>query len=269
MELNFLVFPAPKPSYNAEILENELIWIPAYKEGKDPQSPLKKTSEVVSVIVKEEEIQSRYKYYLSLGLLNKKASIEIRKEPSYYIPCLLLRPSNSFSPFILLYFHGNGEDVFLAYDLLNNLRNNLQINVLAIEYPGYGIYKESCSAERIKEDAIIVYDYILNLGFKNENIFCLGRSIGTGAALELAVRKQIGVLALVSPFTSLREVVKEMVGGIFKFFLKERFDNLVNISKIKCPILIVHGLLDTMIPVDHSFHLHGIFNSFFFKLLIF
>ena len=98
---------------------------------------------------------------------------------------------------------------------------------------------------------------MLDLGFKKQNILILGRSIGTGAATELALKREIGVLALISPFTSLKDVVKEMVGSFFKFFLKERFNNIENISKINCPTLIVHGTIDSMIPVEHSFQLHG------------
>ncbi len=256
MELNFLVFPAPKPSYTAEFLENELLWVPVF-DRSEPTSPLKETQE--SEFFKEMEINNRFKYYGSLGLLNEKSLIKLDyRQTLYHIPCLLLKPSNYISPFILLYFHGNGEDIFLAHDLLSNLRNNLQIYIMAIEYPGYGIYKGSPSAERIIDDAMNVYDYIIDIGFKKQNIIVLGRSIGTGAALELAIRKEIGVLALVSPFTSLRDVVKEILGRVFKFLVKERFNNIENIAKINCPTLIVHGILDKMIPVDHSFRLHGI-----------
>lgn len=43
-----------------------------------------------------------------------------------YIPCLLLRSGLSTNK-IIVYFHGNGEDINLAYDLLGHLRNNLNV----------------------------------------------------------------------------------------------------------------------------------------------
>lgn len=255
MELNFLVFPAPRASYKPESLENEMMWIPAFDSSeivsptKEPNSP-----EVPLDLDKS----SRYKYYGSLGLLTRKTFSKYgNRVPIYHIPCLLLKPSNTVSSFILIYFHGNGEDVNMAYDLLSNLRNNLQINVLAVEYPGYGIYRGSPSAERIIQDSLKVYEYLMDLGFKKQNILVVGRSIGSGAATELAARREIGVLALISPFTSLKDVVKEMVGRFLKFLVKERFNNLENIAKVSCPTLIVHGTQDAMIPVEHSFLLHG------------
>ena len=55
------------------------------------------------------------------------------------IPCLLL-PYSQGSSKLMIYFHGNAEDLGQAYGLLNHLRNTLKIHLLAVEYQGYGIY---------------------------------------------------------------------------------------------------------------------------------
>lgn len=53
-----------------------------------------------------------------------------------------------------------------------------------MEYSGYSIYKGSACSETIKEDSAYVYNYVVNrLGFKQQNIIVMGRSIGTGVAL--------------------------------------------------------------------------------------
>lgn len=51
---------------------------------------------------------------------------------------------------------------------MNHLRNLYQvtpqftqINVVAMEYPGYSIYKGSARAQRVNEDAQTVYDYLV------------------------------------------------------------------------------------------------------------
>jgi len=41
---------------------------------------------------------------------------------------------------ILLFFHANAEDIVLSHELLDNFRSFLRINVISMEYPGYGIY---------------------------------------------------------------------------------------------------------------------------------
>ncbi len=64
---------------------------------------------------------------------------------------------------ILIYFHGNGEDLGLLYDLVKFVSQNCKVNIIAVEYPSYGLYKDKeVSEERIISDAEVIYDYILN-----------------------------------------------------------------------------------------------------------
>jgi hypothetical protein len=60
----------------------------------------------------------------------------------------------------MIYFHGNAEDVGLASELLDYVRSLLKVHVLAVEYPGYGVYDGQSDAEQILNDAVIVYDYL-------------------------------------------------------------------------------------------------------------
>ena len=50
------------------------------------------------------------------------------------------------------------------------------------------------------------------LGFKEKDIIIVGRSIGTGIALELLQKHKPGALALVSPFTSIKSLAREFAG---------------------------------------------------------
>jgi hypothetical protein len=64
------------------------------------------------------------------------------------------------------------------------------MHVLALEYPGYGIYPGSPSAEGILEDAICVWEYLTDpdgdIKYNPKDIILFGRSLGTGPATELA-----------------------------------------------------------------------------------
>jgi hypothetical protein len=57
-----------------------------------------------------------------------------------HIPLLFL-PSEEGGNKLILYFHGNAEDIGLAFDLLYALGQEMQMHVIAVEYPGYGLYK--------------------------------------------------------------------------------------------------------------------------------
>jgi abhydrolase domain-containing protein 17 len=62
---------------------------------------------------------------------------------------------------IIVYFHGNAEDVSSSYDFSLKMSLILRCNVLAMEYPGYGLYQqEQASAEKIQENSKIVIEYL-------------------------------------------------------------------------------------------------------------
>lgn len=55
------------------------------------------------------------------------------------IPCLYL-PYLNGSTKLIIFFHGNAEDIGFSYEMLDHLKTALKINILAVEYPSYGIY---------------------------------------------------------------------------------------------------------------------------------
>lgn len=55
------------------------------------------------------------------------------------ISCLYLK-SPSQSSKLIIYFHANAEDLGSSYELLDKIRKKMNINIIAPEYPGYGIY---------------------------------------------------------------------------------------------------------------------------------
>jgi acetyl esterase/lipase len=90
-----------------------------------------------------------------------------------------------------------------------------------MEYSGYSIYKGQTSSETIKEDSVYVYNYTINkLGFKQQNIIVMGRSIGTGIALELMKKINPGALALISPFVSIKSLASEFIGFLGQLLAK-------------------------------------------------
>jgi acetyl esterase/lipase len=122
-----------------------------------------------------------------------------------------------------------------------------------MEYSGYSIYKGATSSETIKEDSLYVYNYVVNkLGFKQQNIIVMGRSIGTGIALELMQKVNPGALVLISPFASIKSLASEFIGFLGQLFAKETYDNRVNIQTVTCPTFFLHGRKDEVISVENS-----------------
>lgn len=60
----------------------------------------------------------------------------------------------------IIYFHANCEDLKSSYNLIDFLRHNMRMNILAVEYPGYGIYQGEPNEEVILKDAEYIYKYV-------------------------------------------------------------------------------------------------------------
>jgi fermentation-respiration switch protein FrsA (DUF1100 family) len=95
------------------------------------------------------------------------------------------------------------------------------------------------------------------LGVPAKAIVFFGRSLGSGPCshvlghLETLVPDGVGGLVLQSAFTSVREVAKSIVGSV-GFLSPNPFDNLKHMRNIHCPVLLIHGEEDKMIPPSHS-----------------
>ena len=83
----------------------------------------------------------------------------------------------------------------------------------------------------------------------------MGRSIGTGVALELLKKAKPGALVLVSPFVSVKSLAKEFAGYLGQLVAKEAFDNSANILGVSCPTFFLHGLKDQTISPENTKHL--------------
>eukprot|EP00929_Paragymnodinium_shiwhaense_P082384 TRINITY_DN4339_c0_g1_i6.p1 TRINITY_DN4339_c0_g1~~TRINITY_DN4339_c0_g1_i6.p1 ORF type:complete len:153 (+),score=10.01 TRINITY_DN4339_c0_g1_i6:169-627(+) len=61
--------------------------------------------------------------------------------PDDCVPCLcLVSPSSRFT---VLYFHSNAEDLGRCHFFCTLLRHQFHVNVLCVEYPGYGVLPSS------------------------------------------------------------------------------------------------------------------------------
>ena len=170
-----------------------------------------------------------------------------------YISCLFFQKrGNELSPNFLIMFHGNAEDIFDAKFMADELLKFLPMNIILVEYPGYSIYDLPKSSEKVKNDAVYVYDYIkTQFKVNDNNMFVFGRSIGIGPAIHLASRCCQSALFVVSAFSSLVEVAKN-IAGILGNLVYNAFPSLENVNKIKCPISFIHGMKDPLIPVEET-----------------
>ena len=76
-----------------------------------------------------------------------------------------------------------------------------------------------------------------------------GESLGTAIAVNLAKDNKFSGLILESPFTSMVSLAQIYYPYIpVKFLLKDKYESVKKLHLVKCPILIMHGKEDQIVP---------------------
>lgn len=159
---------------------------------------------------------------------------------------------NPAARFTLLYSHGNAEDIGDAMPDLERLRD-LGYAVFVYDYRGYGLSSGTPSTRGVCIDVETAYRYLREtLGLAPERIVLYGRSVGGGPSVHLAARQPVGGLILESTFTSTFVVMTKV--PILPF---DRFRNLALMDRVRCPVLVMHGRRDGVVPFAHGERLYA------------
>jgi len=176
------------------------------------------------------------------------------------IPCMFYSPDNSTEKieYFIIFCHGNGCDIGSMQYTLSEFSRHLNVYIISFEYPSYGLCTvPSPNQQTINHHANRTFNFVHNnLNWPIERIIIYGHSIGSGAACYLASTQSIGALILQSPYTAISSLVREKVGVLSLLVNSRSWNNLEAMKVIKCPILFIHGLNDTLIPPNHSQMLH-------------
>ena len=157
----------------------------------------------------------------------------------------------------IIYFHGNGE-VTSDYDYIAPLYNQLGINLFVADYRGYGASGGSPTFSNMVSDAPVVFKAFADiLKEKNycEDVFAMGRSLGSVSALEIAHhhQEQLKGLIIESGFASVTNLLEHLgIPAESLGLTNPDFPNLARIRTITIPTLIIHGEYDSLIPVSEG-----------------
>lgn len=151
----------------------------------------------------------------------------------------------------ILYFHGNAGSIAHRVDKTRPLVAAGH-GLLLVEYRGYGGNPGSPTEDGLYADAEAAYRFLVDeQGVSPARIAVLGESLGTGVAVWLAQQKPVGAVLLEAPYTSVADVAQRTYFFLpAKLLVHDRFASIERIAAIDAPLLIVHGLRDTVIGVD-------------------
>ncbi len=149
----------------------------------------------------------------------------------------------------VIFFYGNGAYAAGMAAEFTNFRR-LGLNVLLVEYPGYGMSEGKPSEQRFYQAADAAYAYLQSQpDIDRGRIVAAGWSMGAAVAIDLASRSPVSALIAIDAFTTLPETAHAAAPWLpTSLIIRSRFDNLAKIPTVACPILIVHGDRDEIVP---------------------
>ena len=153
----------------------------------------------------------------------------------------------------LLWFHGNAGSLEHRYEDLRGLVA-AGLEVLVVDYRGYGRSTGSPSEEGLYLDARASLDYLESeLGTDPGRVVLLGRSLGGAVAVELATERKVRGVVIESSFTSLADMAKRVVRWFpAHWFAKSEFGTEERLVTLTVPVLLFHGTADEVVPFDHG-----------------
>ncbi|KAJ3441444.1 protein abhd13 [Anaeramoeba flamelloides] len=140
---------------------------------------------------------------------------------------------------------------------MNNIKlifHFLQLNVLLVEYRGFGKSESKPSEKGVKRDAEAALQYLFKCEkIDTSKIIIFGRSLGGAVAIHLAAShpndERIKAVIVENTFTDITNMSIHLFKFVkyFKFLINLKFDSINYISKITQPILFLSGKMDTLV----------------------
>ena len=201
-----------------------------------------------------------YQQYFNESLQRLTYQTSEGSQTAFYQP-----PPNGKPPKALWILFGGNAALALDWMWLVEESTISDLGFLLIDYPGFGESEGRASPENILASSEVAWKYWqkLHASHLTPQIGILGHSLGAAAALQLAETIPVNRLVLLSPFTSVADMVRNMFGSWLIPLLQHRFDNrgpIQQILKRKRPptITIIHGTRDEVIPVEMGQELAGL-----------
>ena len=155
----------------------------------------------------------------------------------------------------LLYFGGNAEDVSVSLPQFAAAFPGHAIYLM--HYRGYGGSSGSPSEQALVADALALYDQLRG---KHNTITVIGRSLGSGVAVQLAAQRKVAQLVLITPFDSLSALAQRQF-PLFpvKWLLKDTYHSVAYAPAITSRTLILVAEQDEIIDRAHT---EGLYRAF-------
>lgn len=159
--------------------------------------------------------------------------------------------------YTLLFCHGNAGNIGHRLDKLQ-MFSDIGVNILIIDYRGYGKSKGRPSEKGFYLDIEAAYNYlVVDRKIPPQRIILYGESLGAAVAIDLAVKAKVGAIIAEGAFSDEKDMARNIYPFMPAFILSYKFDSLGKIRKVGVPKLFIHSIDDDIVPFELGYKLYN------------
>ncbi|MCS0597184.1 alpha/beta hydrolase [Massilia agri] len=157
----------------------------------------------------------------------------------------------------VMYFGGRSEEVSWVARDAGKLFPGM--TVLAMNYRGYGQSHGVPAEIHMIDDGCHLFDWLAALGQVDASrIAVVGRSLGSGVAVQVAKERPVHSVVLITPYDSILAIAKRRFRVMpIEYMLRHRFESIKYAPSLKAPTYVLRALEDDVVPHSHTDQLVG------------
>jgi dipeptidyl aminopeptidase/acylaminoacyl peptidase len=152
----------------------------------------------------------------------------------------------------VIYFGGRSEEVSWVARDAGKLFPGMA--VLAVNYRGYGDSQGDPAEQHMVDDGRMLFDWLSQRGHVDpRRIAIVGRSLGSGVAVQVAMQCAAHSVVLITPYDSILAIAKRRFRTMpIEYVLRHRFESVKYASSLTAPTYVLRAAFDDIVPHSHT-----------------
>lgn len=152
----------------------------------------------------------------------------------------------------VLYFGGRSEEVSWVVRDAGTLFPGMA--VLAVNYRGYGQSQGDPAELHMVDDGRMLFDWLAERHHVDpQRIAVVGRSLGSGVAVQVAMERPAQCVVLITPYDSILAIAKRRFRAVpVEYVLRHRFESVKYAPGLLVPTYVLRAATDDVVPHSHT-----------------
>src|SRR5438067_13792055 len=152
----------------------------------------------------------------------------------------------------VVYFGGRSEEV--SWVVRDAAKLFPGMAVLAVNYRGYGESQGEPAEIFMVEDGCMLFDWMASRAHVDpRRIAVVGRSLGSGVAVQVAKQRPAHSVVLITPYDSILALAKRKFRVMpIEYMLRHRFESIKFAPALKAPTYVLRATSDDVVPHSHT-----------------